>query len=63
MSTKLFAYYVQTFYFTFFKMCNAAFVRLPPSENLELRLELTLSLPLIPEPFIMNYEDIKILSQ
>ena len=26
-------------------MCNAAFVRLPPSENLELRLELRLSLP------------------
>ena len=63
MSTKLFVYYVQTIYFTFFKMCNAAFVRLPPSENLELRLELRLSLPLIPEPFIMKCEDIKILSQ
>ena len=45
-------------------MCNAAFVHLPPSENLELRLELRLSLPLIPEPpFIMKCEDIKILSQ
>ena len=44
-------------------MCNVAFVCLPPSENLELRLELRLSLPLIPKPFIMKCEDIKILSQ
>ena len=44
-------------------MCNVAFVCLPPSENLEWRLELRLSLPLIPEPFIMKCEHIKILSQ
>ena len=45
-------------------MCNMAFVCLPPSENIKLRLEWRLSLPLIPEPpLITKCENIKILSQ